>query len=47
MERIKPGHTGVLAKIGFLLPFLKKILLPVMIMDGKRRKAKLGEKGLP
>ncbi len=40
MERIKPGHTGVLAKIGFLLPFLKKILLPVMVMDGKRRKAK-------
>jgi hypothetical protein len=40
MERIKPGHTGFLAKIGMLFPFLKKLLLPIMIMDGKRRKAK-------
>jgi len=40
MERIKPGHTGLLAKIGMLIPFLKKLLLPFMIMDGKRRKAK-------
>ena len=40
MERIKPGHTGFLAKIGMLIPFLKKLLLPVMILDGKRRKAR-------
>ena len=44
MERIKPGHTGLLAKIGMLIPFLKKLLLPVMIMDGKRRKAKYAKK---
>ncbi len=40
MERIKPVHTGVLAKIGFLIPWLKTILLPFMIKDGKRRKNK-------
>ncbi len=40
MERIKPGHTGVLAKIGMLIPFLKTLLLPVMVWDGKRRKAR-------
>lgn len=44
MERIKPGHTGVLAKIGMLIPFLKRLLLPVMIWDGKRRKARYAEK---
>ena len=43
-ERIKPGHTGFLAKIGMLMPFLKTILLPIMIMDGKRRKAKYKKK---
>ena len=40
MERIKPGHTGFLAKLGMLIPFLKKLLLPVMVWDGKRRKVR-------
>ena len=44
MERIKPVHTGVLAKIGFLLPWLRDLLLPLMIWDGNRRKRKFIQK---
>lgn len=40
MERIKPRHTGVLAKIGFLLPFLQKVVKPIMIKQGARNKEK-------
>ena len=38
MERIKPIHTGVLAKIGFLLPSLKKLIQPIMEKEGAKRK---------
>jgi short-subunit dehydrogenase len=38
MERIKPIHTGILAKIGFLLPPLKKLIQPIMEREGARRK---------
>lgn len=40
MERIKPYHTGILAKIGFLLPPLAKIIKPIMIREGRKRKRK-------
>ena len=40
MERIKPRHTGVLAKVGFLLPFMQKIVKPVMVKQGARNKEK-------
>ena len=44
MERIKPIHTGVLAKIGFLLPPIKKLVIPIMKKQGKDRKRKYMEK---
>lgn len=40
MERIKPLHTGILAKIGFLFPFLSRIIKPVMERQGRKRKAR-------
>ena len=44
IERIKPVHTGILAKIGFLLPPVKKLVLPIMKKQGKERKRKYIEK---
>lgn len=44
MERIKPVHNGILAKIGFLLPTVKKLVLPIMKKQGEKRKRKYLEK---
>lgn len=44
MERIKPIHTGVLAKIGFLLPPLSRVVKPIMEKQGARRKEKYRDK---
>lgn len=38
IERIKPRHTGILAKIGFLMPSLQKIAKPIMEKQGARNK---------
>ena len=38
MERIKPIHTGILSKIGFLLPPLRKLVQPLMEKQGAKRK---------
>jgi short-subunit dehydrogenase len=43
MERIKPIHTGILAKIGFLLPPLRKLIQPIMEREGARRKKRYME----
>ena len=40
MERIKPVHTGILAKIGFLLPSIKNLVKPIMEKQGANRKRK-------
>lgn len=40
IERIKPYHTGVLAKIGFLLPGLGKLIKPLMKRQGRKVKQK-------
>ena len=44
MERIKPIHTGILSKIGFLLPPLRKLVQPLMEKEGARRKKKYVER---
>ncbi|NIP31831.1 MAG: SDR family NAD(P)-dependent oxidoreductase [Candidatus Dadabacteria bacterium] len=44
MERIKPVHTGVLAKIGFLLPPVASLIKPIMIMIGAKRKKQYMQK---
>ncbi len=44
MERIKPIHIGVLAKIGFLLPQLSKLVKPIMEKQGAARKKKYRDK---
>jgi len=44
MERIKPRHTGILAKIGFLLPSLQELVKPIMEKQGKRNKEKFLKK---
>jgi len=41
MERIKPPHTGILAKIGFLFPSISKIASPFMESQGRKKKKKL------
>jgi len=40
MERIKPRHIGILAKLGFLLPSLQDLVKPIMVKQGKRNKEK-------
>lgn len=40
MERIKPIHTGILAKVGFLIPPLSKLVRPIMEKQGAARKKK-------
>lgn len=40
MERIKPMHTGTLAKIGYLFPGIKRLIKPIMERQGRKRKAK-------
>lgn len=44
MERIRPIHTGILAKIGFLLPPVATLVKPIMEMIGAKRKAKYVER---
>jgi short-subunit dehydrogenase len=44
MERIKPLHTGILAKIGFLMPPLQKIVKPIMEKQGARNKARYSKR---
>lgn len=43
MERIKPIHTGILSKIGFLLPPLRKLVQPLMEKQGARRKKRYAD----
>lgn len=38
LERITPAHTGILAKLGFLIPPLAKIVKPIMARHGRKRK---------
>ncbi len=38
IERIKPYHTGVLAKIGFMFPAIKKLVRPIMELQGRKKK---------
>lgn len=40
LERIKPVHTGILAKIGFLFPYVTKIARPFMESRGRKKKDK-------
>lgn len=40
MERIKPMHAGILAKIGYLFPGMKKLIKPIMEKEGRKRKEK-------
>ena len=47
MERIKPVHTGILAKIGFLLPPIARIVKPIMVKQGKKRKEQYIKKNSP
>jgi hypothetical protein len=44
MERIKPIHTGILSKIGFLLPPLRKLVQPIMEKEGAKRKKRYVER---
>ncbi|HSG32548.1 MAG TPA: SDR family oxidoreductase [Thermodesulfobacteriota bacterium] len=44
MERIKPIHTGILAKIGFLFPKISKLVKPIMEKQGADRKKKYIDK---
>ena len=47
LERISPAHTGVLAKLGFLLPPLARIVKPIMEWQGNKRKKEYMKKKKP
>ena len=44
MERISPVHTGILAKVGFLIPPVAKIVMPFMASQGNKRKKEYKKK---
>ena len=44
LERITPVHTGILAKVGFFLPPLAKIVIPIMQRIGRKRKKDYSKK---
>jgi len=44
LERISPVHTGILAKIGFFMPPLAKIIMPIMVSQGSKRKKEYKKK---